>query len=239
MPGWSRTIPKVLHHLPRYRRYLNHRQKVYIVRYFSFVIMIKGIIFDYGGVIRKSPAECIHRRVADSFGLSVHEVREKSRKLMHLSKIDAITPEEFWHKIGEHLSIQNICSLKNIWLEEFKIISFVDERVVSLIKKMKKYKLCLLANVSNIYKDVTDSRYDYLFDEVVRSYEVKCRKPDKKIYMIALNRLGLRAQECIIIDDQEQNLISARELGLRTIRYESCGSLVKSLRSLSIEVTSD
>jgi len=186
-----------------------------------------------------SPAEHIHRRVAEAFGLSPQEVREKSRRLMDLSKINRISPKEFWYRLGRRLSVKDVPLLRDVWLKEFRTASSIDEKVVSLIRNLGKYKLCLLCNVSNIYDHALDSQHDLLFDEIILSYKVGCKKPEARIYRIALIRLRLKPEECLIIDDQERNLVPARELGFATIKYKSFNSLVKALRSFSVEIETD
>ncbi|GAA4981420.1 HAD-IA family hydrolase [Kitasatospora paranensis] len=52
------------------------------------------------------------------------------------------------------------------------------------------------------------------FDEVVLSAEVGLRKPDPAIFRLVLDRLGVSAEECLFVDDSEQNLATAAELGI-------------------------
>ncbi|GAA1961646.1 HAD family hydrolase [Kitasatospora viridis] len=52
------------------------------------------------------------------------------------------------------------------------------------------------------------------FDEVVLSAEHGVRKPDPAIFRLVLDRLGVPAEECLFVDDSEQNLAAAAELGI-------------------------
>ena len=62
-----------------------------------------------------------------------------------------------------------------------------------------------------------------LFDDIVVSGEVKLVKPDPRIYWVVLERTARTADECLFIDDSEANVAAARQLGFRTIRFESLG----------------
>jgi HAD superfamily hydrolase (TIGR01509 family) len=56
------------------------------------------------------------------------------------------------------------------------------------------------------------------FDAVVLSFEVASRKPDAAIYLEALARLGLRADdapECLFVDDQAEYCDGAAAVGLQ------------------------
>ena len=43
------------------------------------------------------------------------------------------------------------------------------------------------------------------------------RKPDRRIYLEALQRLKLRPEECVFVSDAISDLEGAREVGLKTI----------------------
>ncbi|KAL8281288.1 hypothetical protein RQP46_006322 [Phenoliferia psychrophenolica] len=57
-----------------------------------------------------------------------------------------------------------------------------------------------------------------MFDEFVESALVGMRKPDPRFYQVALDRLGVKANEAVFLDDIGHNLVAARKLGMITIR---------------------
>jgi epoxide hydrolase-like predicted phosphatase len=56
-----------------------------------------------------------------------------------------------------------------------------------------------------------------LFDDVVDSSAVGLRKPDPRIYHLALERLGVTADETVFIDDALGNVVGARAVGIRAV----------------------
>ncbi|KAL9044203.1 MAG: hypothetical protein Q9214_002644 [Letrouitia sp. 1 TL-2023] len=76
--------------------------------------------------------------------------------------------------------------------------------------------------------DPPDSDLRKYFDIFIASAEVGIRKPDPAIYEFALEKLnkcakqrwghGIRAEECVFLDDIGENLKPAGEMGLRTIK---------------------
>lgn len=58
-----------------------------------------------------------------------------------------------------------------------------------------------------------------LVDAAVFSSDEGLAKPDRRIYQIALDRLGLCAAECLYVDDSAQALAGAASLGLRAIQF--------------------
>ena len=50
------------------------------------------------------------------------------------------------------------------------------------------------------------------------------RKPNDDIYQLALERLGVEANESVFLDDLGFNLKAAKQLGIRTIRVTPDGN---------------
>ncbi len=57
------------------------------------------------------------------------------------------------------------------------------------------------------------------FDGAVFSFREGVVKPDPEIYKILLDRYNLSAEECVFIDDTEENVISAEKLGFKRIVF--------------------
>jgi putative hydrolase of the HAD superfamily len=58
---------------------------------------------------------------------------------------------------------------------------------------------------------------DELFDDVVDSSFVGMRKPDPRIFELALERLGVRADEAVFIDDAPGNVAGAQQVGISAV----------------------
>jgi putative hydrolase of the HAD superfamily len=64
----------------------------------------------------------------------------------------------------------------------------------------------------------------------VISSEIGINKPDPEIYKYALKVSGSLANESIFVDDLENNLIPAKDLGIETILYTNPENLIKDLK---------
>lgn len=116
-----------------------------------------------------------------------------------------------------------------LFWEMMKTSRTFDPYFVTAIQRLKetgRYKLAALTNdypfpKDHPYSDTAELRS--LFDVYVSSSESGVRKPERAIYELALERLGLgreRAAEAVFLDDIGMNLKAARALGLRTIKVE-------------------
>lgn len=66
-------------------------------------------------------------------------------------------------------------------------------------------------------------RLDKYFHCKIVSGDVKCRKPDKQIFEIALAKIEKQPGDCLFIDNSVENLRAAEELGLVPILFNRDG----------------
>ncbi|MEQ9520559.1 MAG: HAD family phosphatase [Parvibaculum sp.] len=69
--------------------------------------------------------------------------------------------------------------------------------------------------------------YDFLarFEDIVVSGTVGMRKPNADIYLHALARFGLSAQEVVFVDDLEENVRAAEALGISAHHFQGAAGL--------------
>ena len=74
---------------------------------------------------------------------------------------------------------------------------------------------------------------DDIFEVIVDSAFVGMRKPDPAIYHLTVERLGdgLRAEECVFVDDIEVNCDAAAELGMTVVHYRDAEQAMAELRA--------
>jgi len=75
-----------------------------------------------------------------------------------------------------------------------------------------------------------------LFYSVQYSFEVGCCKSDKKSFVLMFKKLGENSEDCLFIDDNENNISVAKSVGLNVIQFENPEQLKKELFSFSIEI---
>ena len=85
-----------------------------------------------------------------------------------------------------------------------------------------QYEFVLLSNdVSEWSAYITEYHgIDKYFKNKIVSGDVKFRKPDRKIYELALERIGKRPEECMFIDNTGKNLLVAQELGIVPVMFD-------------------
>ena len=70
------------------------------------------------------------------------------------------------------------------------------------------------------------------FDGCVFSFREGIVKPDPEIYKTLLRRYNLKAEECVFIDDTEENVVSAQKIGLNGIVFTGYEDAVARLNEI-------
>ena len=111
-------------------------------------------------------------------------------------------------------------------------------RMQELVRRLKNHGYSVYY-LSNIPEDVLALLKERgvldRFDGGVASCEVHINKPDPRIYQALLDKYGLKASECVFIDDNLANVQAAFTLGFVGIRMkESVGTLIRSLATCNV-----
>ena len=103
----------------------------------------------------------------------------------------------------------------------------------------QKYDFVLLSNDVSEWSAFITEHYqlDKYFSFKIVSGDVKCRKPERKIYELALEKAGKNPAECIFVDNSVKNLDVANELGIYPVLFnrdhvEYSGKIVNSFPEL-------
>jgi len=198
----------------------------------------RAIIFDFGGVVVHWDPRRVYRRFLDT----EEEIDAFFREVGFQSwNADQDRGGRTWADAVEELAAQFphrrplISAYHEFW--EDSIAGPIDEtvRIVERLRA-KGYRLVGLSNWSAEKFEITRERYDLfkLFQDIIISGEVKAMKPEREIFEIALHRIGLRAEECLFIDDSPKNVEAAASLGFQTIQYKNSYQLEEDLRRLSV-----
>ena len=204
---------------------------------------ITTVISDFGGVLT-SPLIQSFAAVQDRTGVPFEELgRAMSRieedegehPLYELEK-GKISEPDFLEKLGEYLEPAlghrpELHRFREIYFEALH----PNEPMIDLMRELKKsHRMAMLTNNVREWEPLWRSMLpvDEIFELVVDSGFVGMRKPDPEIYELTMERLGgVRAGECLFVDDNDVNCAAARQLGMTAIHYEHNDQAIPEIRS--------
>jgi putative hydrolase of the HAD superfamily len=140
----------------------------------------------------------------------------KIRDIYVQASAGEITNEQFWRQMGFGAQYP---AIEQNFLNHWFILDPEFKTIASRLKE--KFRLGILSNDLGAWSSFLREKYalNSLFDAVVVSGDVGCRKPDRHIFEILLQKLGDSARNCAFIDDKRINLATASELGFTTIQF--------------------
>ena len=198
---------------------------------------IRAIIFDFGGVLLDWDPRYLYQ----------HHFSDKQAMESFLAEINFFDwnaqqdkGRTFATGIAE-LSAQfpQYTELIHTYFERWEdSISSVIPGTVEIMHELKQrgYPLYGLSNWSSETFPRATQKYPFfqLFDDIILSGEVKLLKPDPAIFNLLLSKIGLSAHECILIDDSQLNIDTAKKLGFATIHFISSEQLRTELQRLNL-----
>jgi len=189
------------------------------------------VISDFGGVLTTPLFEAFasfQDKVGiptESFGQAMKSIADAGGKnpLFEL-ECGRITEAEFQRQFAE--ALEPILGHKPV-IESFGMLLFEalepNPGMIDLIREVRRdgIRTALLTNNVKEWESTWRSMMpiDELFETVVDSAFVNCRKPDPRIYQLTLERVQLEPEQCIFIDDLQVNIDAANELGLRAVHF--------------------
>ncbi|MDO8628788.1 MAG: HAD family phosphatase [Nanoarchaeota archaeon] len=197
--------------------------------------MIKHIVFDNGGVLVSSSSKFFIPKYLKYTDKSFATVVKSYRELAKPLDTGRETEVEFYSRFMKHMGIR--CSLKEILRHRYAVSKKIPGMLRLVIKLSKHYELFML---NNEYREFMDflikkySMYDQYFKKRVTSFEVGVRKPDVKIFRLFVKKFSLKPHECVFIDDREDNVSSAKSIGMKAVHFQNFEQCVRELRQLGV-----
>jgi putative hydrolase of the HAD superfamily len=205
---------------------------------------ITTVISDFGGVLT-TPLVQSFAAVQDETGIPFEELakamariqEEDGRHPLFELETGRLTEADFLRKLGAALEP---ALGHRPELHRFSEIYFdalhPNEPMIDLMREVKEqgHRTALLTNNVREWEPLwrTMLPVDEIFEVVVDSGFVGCRKPDREIYELTLERLGgTDPQQCLFIDDTNVNCDAARELGMSAVHYRDYEQAIGEIRS--------
>ena len=194
---------------------------------------IRAIAVDLGGVLLLSNPDRDIRWAAKELGLSVEEVR---RVLWKGEDVEAanrghITAEEYFARAAPRLGVP--ASHVGMIVEAL-FAGVLNEPMVNwLANQRSSVRISAFTNNWSFVDRILENHHVLnLFDTVVNSADVGCCKPSPCIYDALLARLDIKADEIVVVDDQQVNIDAANAIGFHGVLYEDMERLIRAVESL-------
>ena len=111
----------------------------------------------------------------------------------------------------------------------------LDTELVEFVRSLRPtYRTAILSNSADGARREEQSRYNFeqLVDVIVYSHEVGLEKPDPRIFKLTCERLRVEPSEALFVDDVEDNIAAAEQLGMQAIHHRRTPDTIRAVRRL-------
>jgi epoxide hydrolase-like predicted phosphatase len=209
------------------------------------VAEIEAVVSDFGGVLT-TPLMGSFMALQDAHGVSVEHFGEAMRAAaaaeggeIPLFKLERgeITEPEFLEILRDKL--EPLLGHRPE-LHRFREVFFdaldPNEPMIDLMRECKRggHRMAMLTNNVQEWEPLwrTMLPVDEIFELVIDSGWVGYRKPEPQIYEITVERLGVPASACLLVDDLEVNCEAAREVGFTAVQYREPDQAIAEVRAI-------
>ncbi len=201
---------------------------------------IKGIIFDFGGVLAEEEARnqlllTFDRQLDLPPGTIRHTLYSGDN--WEAASTGKITHREHWEATpAPHWAEQLPPEFAHLQEDNF-YGQPLDEKMVQIVIKMSQHhKIALCSNAFPSLLRHLQERPELFaaFDAIIISALVGMRKPDPAIYRLTAKQLQLAPENCLLIDDQARNTEVAAQIGMQTLRFDDREKTVKRLHQMGL-----
>jgi len=187
----------------------------------------KGLVFDFGGVMTTTTMPERVRKITDELGIPWQTVADGFRRYRLMMDGGFIDVERLYDLIWADADIV-LAEADRQRIVEADTASFLyrNEEMLAWMKalKAKGYRIGILTNMPPAFAAEFRKAFpDFiaLADAMVISGEEHMFKPQRRIYDLLAERIGLGADELCFFDDSEANCLGALEAGWHAIRFAS------------------
>jgi putative hydrolase of the HAD superfamily len=202
---------------------------------------ISTILWDIGGVLLTNGWDRQQREaVLTRFGLDHDDFERRHAEVDQAWERDEIGVDEY---LRQTVFYQARSFTQTEFLDAMHSQSAVlEDSGIGILRQLSASEQYVLATVNNESRDMNEFRlaeFNLLdeFDAFFSSCYLGLRKPDRRIYQVALDVLQRDPEEVVFIDDRPENVAAAVSLGIRGIRYEGSAKLADDLTRLGVSLT--
>ncbi|MCP2327274.1 putative hydrolase of the HAD superfamily [Hamadaea flava] len=199
---------------------------------------IRAVVFDIGGILELSAPEGfdpVDQKWAARWGLEPVELNGRLRDIWARGAIGLITEAEVVAGIAEGTGT-SVAEAEGFMSDIWTVyLGTPNAELTAYFEGLhQRYLTGLISNsfVGAREREAALYRYPEMTDDIVYSHECGIAKPDPRIYQLACERLDVRPDEVVYLDDVERCVAGAAAIGMHAVHYSATATAMAEIDAL-------
>jgi putative hydrolase of the HAD superfamily len=204
---------------------------------------IEAVVCDFGGVLTTPLFEAF-AKIQEEFGIEAGDLRDamvlvaerKGENPLFGLERGEVSEDVFLAELGGALE-EVLGREAQVHRFRFALFEGLDPNppMIELMRELRAggQRMAMLTNNVREWEPLWRSMLpvDEIFEEVIDSAFVGCRKPEPRIYEITVERIGVPFERCLFVDDIAVNCEAAEALGMTAVQFKSNDQAIPEIRA--------
>jgi epoxide hydrolase-like predicted phosphatase len=200
---------------------------------------IRAVLIDFGGVLYHMPDSRRLLRWLRFFGvrdpgpIAMAIASPLESELVMNLMTGRVIENDLWERLARDLRVRP--ALLNYFRQRGVSPKRLDLPLLTYIAGLRpRCRTAILTNAGTDFRATFVGAYalERYVEQVIISAEEGLAKPDPRLYQLAIERLGVRPEETIFVDDIPENVASAQKLGMHAFVHESSEKTLQRLKEI-------
>lgn len=204
---------------------------------------VEAVVSDFGGVLTM-PLLSSFMAIQDEIGITPESIGKAMRTIstedgdnpLYALERGEIAEADFLERLADGLEPildqrPHLHRFREVYFEALQ----PNREMIELMRELKAggKRMAMLTNNVREWEPLWRPMLpvDEIFETVVDSGFVGCRKPEARIYELTLERLGLPAEACLFVDDLLPNCEGARAAGMSAVHFRNNEQAIAEIRA--------
>jgi epoxide hydrolase-like predicted phosphatase len=195
---------------------------------------IKAVVFDIGGVLEITPNTGMTEKWETRLHLKPGQMNEWMKDVWRDGALGRCTEEQVLQSLREIVGM-NQAQVDAFWDDLWEqYLGTLNVPLATYFSGLRpRYQTAILSNsfVGARSREQESYHFADMTDLIIYSHEVGMAKPDRRIFELTCERLGLQPEEIIFLDDVEQHIVAARAIGIQAIQFRETAQAIADIQA--------
>lgn len=190
---------------------------------------IRAVVFDIGGVLEITPPTGWAAKWEADLQLQPGELNQRLMQVWRDGSLGNISEVQVEQSVGAILELDRAgvaAFMHDLWTE---YLGELNVELAAYFGSLRpRYQTAILSNSFAGARRKEQERYQLgeLCDLIIYSHEEGIEKPDRRIFELTCERLGVQPEEIVFLDDFAPHVAAAREFGIHAILFQDTSQAI-------------